>query len=292
MPYIGTPPSDRIITSEDIEAGAVEMSDISWKNQSTNENLSGTIDSFTVKLAEKFTLTGDIAISKDLTLTKLADDGEALVLTTDASSRTIEGSGTISSNTFAQVPNASLTSMTGVLGSGVTGGSGINALGTVASGTIGSGVTFPTGMMIQITENAYTAVANRTSTSLGAFSEYAVRGTISNCQSTSKIFISTNVCANGTNDLIAMFALYDVTNSQYVSNMGGDGHFGCSIDENGRGRSLTFQTLYTPPAYSSNSLTIELYAKGSSSGVRINQRGHGDAYGRGTTNIILQEIAG
>ena len=159
MAYIGAPPPDRILTTEDIEAGAVEMSDISWKNQSTNENLSGTIDSFTVKLAEKFTLTGDIAISKDLTLTKLADDGEALVLTTDASSRTIEGSGTISSNTFAQVPNASLTSMTGVLGSGVTGGSGINALGTVASGTIGSGVdlnsaTFPTGMPLKVTQGA------------------------------------------------------------------------------------------------------------------------------------------
>lgn len=139
MPYIGTPPTDRILTSEDIEAGAVEMSDISWKNQPANENISGTIDSFTVKLAEKFTLTGDIAISKDLTLTKLADDGEALVLTTDASSRTIEGSGTISSNTFAQVPNASLTSMTGVLDNTVQ--DNITRLGTVTSGTIGSGVT-------------------------------------------------------------------------------------------------------------------------------------------------------
>ena len=147
MPDIGTPPTDRILTSEDIEAGAVEMSDISWKNQPANENISGTIDSFTVKLAEKFTLTGDIAISKDLTLTKLADDGEALVLTTDASSRTIEGSGTISSNTFAQVPNASLTSMTGVLGSGVTGGSGLSLTGM--TGTIGSSVVFPTGTPIQ-----------------------------------------------------------------------------------------------------------------------------------------------
>ena len=165
MAYIGAPPPDRILTTEDIEDGAVEMSDISWKNQPDNENLSGTIDSFTVKLAEKFTLTGDIAISKDLTLTKLADDGEALVLTTDASSRTNEGSGTISSNTFAQVPNASLTSMTGVLGSGVTGGSGINALGTVTSGTIGSGVdlnsaTFPTGHIIQTVYDTETTETN------------------------------------------------------------------------------------------------------------------------------------
>ena len=138
MPYIGTPPSDRIITSEDIEAGAVEMSDISWKNQPANENISGTIDSFTVKLAEQFTLIGDIDISKDLVLTKLADDGEALVLTTDASSRTIEGSGTISSNTFAQVPNAKLEGMTGVLDSTVQ--DNITRLGTVTSGTIGSAV--------------------------------------------------------------------------------------------------------------------------------------------------------
>jgi len=171
-------------------------------------------------------------------------------------------------------------------GSGYAIDSGVNINTSLASAT------FPAGMMLQVVEAAYTLVANRTSTSLGAFNEYAVRGTINNCLSTSKIFISVNVCANGTTDTISMYALYDVTNSQYVSNMGGDGHFGCSIDTNGRGRSLTFQTLYTPPAYSSNSLTIELYAKGSSSGVRINQRGQGDAYGRGTTNIILQEIAG
>ena len=152
MPYIGTPPNDRVLTSEDIKDGAIEIKDISWKNEPANENISGTIDSFTVKLAEQFTLTGDIDISKDLVLTKLADDGEALVLTTDASSRTIEGSGTISSNTFAQVPNASVTGMTGVLGSGVTGGSGINALGTVTSGTIGSADNFPQGSCIQVVQ--------------------------------------------------------------------------------------------------------------------------------------------
>ena len=137
MAYIGAPPPDRILTTEDIEDGAVEMSDISWKNQSANENLSGTIDSFTVKLAEKFTLTGDIDISKDLVLIKLADDGEALVLTTDGSSRTIEGSGTISSNTFAQVPNASLTGMTGEISSSVL--SKATFEGTLNSSTTFSG---------------------------------------------------------------------------------------------------------------------------------------------------------
>ena len=139
MAYVGIKPNDRVLTSEDIKDGAVEMSDISWKNQPDNENISGTIDSFTVKLAEKFTLTGDIDISKDLVLTKLADDGEALVLTTDGSSRTIEGSGTISSNTFAQVPNASVTGMTGVLDNSVQ--DNITRLGTVTSGTIESAVT-------------------------------------------------------------------------------------------------------------------------------------------------------
>ena len=162
MPYIGTPPNDRVLTSEDIKDGAIEIKDISWKNQPANENISGTIDSFTVKLAEQFTLTGDIDISKDLVLTKFADDGEALGLTSDASSRTIEGSGTISSNTFAQVPNAKLEGMTGVLDStvqdnitrlgtvtsGTIGSDVINNAG-VTSGTIGSSVTFPTGSVIQ-----------------------------------------------------------------------------------------------------------------------------------------------
>ena len=278
MAYLGTPPKSRVLSSADIATGAITLDDISFTDQSTSVNISGNIDKHTMRLSDEVVIDGDLNITDNLILSKISDDGNAITLTPDGSTRTITGTGSLEASTLTQTPNASLTGMTGTVGSGVT---------------IGSDVTFPTGMMIQITEDAYTAVANRGSTSFGAFTEYSVRSTISNCQSTSKIFISTNVCANGTNDLIAMFALYDVTNSQYVSNMGADGHFGVSIDANGRQRSISFQTLYTPPSYNSGTLIIELYTKGSSTdNVRINQRGQGDAYARGTTNIILQEIAG
>ena len=49
--------------------------------------------------------------------------------------------------------NADLGDSYGVLGAGVTGGSGLTALGTVTEGTLGSGVTFPAGMMRFIVNN-------------------------------------------------------------------------------------------------------------------------------------------
>ena len=159
------------------------------------------------------------------------------------------------------------------------------------SGNIITKFNAPAGMMIQIVESAVTANITRNYTTMGAFST-PFTATISNCLSTSKILVSCNLCVSGSADTIAMFALYDTTNSQYVTNNNSDGHCGTSVDASGRVRSVSFQTLYTPPAFSSQSLTIEVYAKGSSSAVQLNQRGGNDAYGRGTSNIILQEIAG
>ena len=159
-----------------------------------------------------------------------------------------------------------------------------------ASGNL-TGATFPTGMMLQIVESAVTANITRSYTTMGAFST-PFTATISNCLSTSKILVSCNLCVSGSADTIAMFALYDTTNSQYVTNNNSDGHCGTSVDASGRVRSVSFQTLYTPTAFSSQSLTIEVYAKGSAPNVQLNQRGGNDAYGRGTSNIILQEIAG
>ena len=166
---------------------------------------------------------------------------------------------------------------------------------TLGSGaTISSGVTFPAGMMIQIVDNPITSVITRgVANTLGAFNT-PFNVTISNCLSTSKILISCYVTHSCTVDNIAMFALYDNTNSQYVSGKNSDGHFGASIDSSGRVRSSSFQVLYDPPSFSSGSLQIELYMMGSGgSGThKLNQRGDGDAYGRGSSNIILQEIAG
>lgn len=156
------------------------------------------------------------------------------------------------------------------------------------------GANVPTGTMLQVVDNPITSVITRdVANTLGAFST-PFNVTISNCLSTSKILISCYVTHSCTIDNIAMFALYDNTNSQYVSGNNSDGHFGQSCDRSGSVFNSSFQILYDPSSFSSNSLQIELYMKGSGgSGThKLNVRGDGDSYGRGSSNIILQEIAG
>ena len=108
-----------------------------------------------VLLADSYSIVGDVTVSDNLILSKLSDDGDDITITGDTTTRTISGSGSIEGATLAQTPNATLTGMTGTLGSAVTGGSGITALGTVASGTIGTGVTFPTGKFIPLKDIAH-----------------------------------------------------------------------------------------------------------------------------------------
>ena len=110
------------------------------------------------------------------------------------------------------------------------------------------GANAPTGTMLQIVDNPITSAITRdVANTLGAFST-PFNVTISNCLSTSKILISCYVTHSCTADNIAMFALYDNTNSQYVSSNNSDGHFGNSVDAGGRVRSSSFQVLYDPPS--------------------------------------------
>ena len=83
----------------------------------------------------------------NLILAKVADDGNPVTLTNDGSTRTLSGIGSIETSTLSSRPNSLVTGMTGVLGSGVTGGSGLSLTGM--TGTVGSAVTFPAGHVIQ-----------------------------------------------------------------------------------------------------------------------------------------------
>ena len=121
MGYLGTSPPNRTLTSADIDEGAVTLNDISFTDQPTNLNLIGTYDKHTMRLADGVTVTGDVTISDNLILSKLSDDGNAITLTNDTSTRTITGTGSLEASTLSQTPNASLTGMTGELGAGVTG---------------------------------------------------------------------------------------------------------------------------------------------------------------------------
>ena len=130
MAYLGTPPKSRVLSSADIATGAVTIEDISFTDQPASVNIAGDIDKHTMRLADQVVVTGDLDITDNLVLSKISDDGNAIILTNDSSTRTIKGAGgSLEASTLTATPNSSLTGMTGTVGSGVT---------------IGSAVTFPT----------------------------------------------------------------------------------------------------------------------------------------------------
>jgi hypothetical protein len=143
MAYIGSPPADRILSSADIAQGAVTLNDINFTDAPTNMDITGTIDKHTMRLAEGVTITGDVTISDDLVLAKISDDGVAITMTNDGSSRTITGSGSIQAGTIIATPQptqtyavgTTLTGLTGVIGSEVTGGAGLDGA-TIADNSV------------------------------------------------------------------------------------------------------------------------------------------------------------
>ena len=141
MAYLGTPPRSRVLSSADIDSGAVTLDDISWTDQPASMNISGNVDKHTMRLSDQVVIDGNLNITDNLILSKISDDGNAIILTTDGSTRTITGTGSLEASTLTQTPNASLTGMTGEIGSVVTGSPNLN-LGNA---------TFPSGMTIKRT---------------------------------------------------------------------------------------------------------------------------------------------
>ena len=138
MAYLGTPPRSRVLSSADIGTGAVTLDDISFTDQPTSVNVSGAINKHTMRLSDQVVVDGDLDITDNLILSKISDDGNAIILTNDSSTRTITGTGSLEASTLTQTPNASLTGMTGTIGSGVTIGSAVtggSALDGSQSGT-------------------------------------------------------------------------------------------------------------------------------------------------------------
>tara|TARA_B100001123_G_scaffold110940_1_gene129090 strand:+ start:591 stop:1460 length:870 start_codon:yes stop_codon:yes gene_type:complete len=129
MAYLGTPPRSRVLSSADIDPGSVSLDDISFTDQPASMNISGNIDKHTMRLADKVVVNGDLDITDNLILSKISDDGNAIILTTDGSTRTIEGEGgSLEASTLSQTPNASLTGMTGEIGSVVALNGKLNTL--------------------------------------------------------------------------------------------------------------------------------------------------------------------
>ena len=145
MAYLGTPPRVKVLTSADIAEGAVTLSDISFTDQPASMNISGNIDKHTMRLADQVVVNGDLDISDNLILSKISDDGNAIILTNDSSTRTITGTGSLEASTLTQTPNASLTGMTGELGSAVTVSPNLNL----------DNATFPSGHVLQTVYQHY-----------------------------------------------------------------------------------------------------------------------------------------
>ena len=147
MAYLGTPPRVKVLTSADIAEGAVTLNDISFTDQPTSVNVSGAINKHTMRLSDQVVIDGDLTITDNLILSKISDDGNAITLTNDSSTRTITGTGSLEASTLTQTPNASLTGMTGTIGSGVT----LNSDAVYPSGhVLNTGVAVGTGANLDV----------------------------------------------------------------------------------------------------------------------------------------------
>jgi len=112
-----------------------------------------------VLLADNYNIVGDITVSDNLILSKLSDDGNAINITGDTTTRTITGSGSIEGATLAQTPNATLTGMTGVPTLGATFHQNIGQLynfsGTINFDNVGAGAGYE-GPILSQAKSSYT----------------------------------------------------------------------------------------------------------------------------------------
>ena len=215
MAYLGTPPRSRVLSSADIDPGSISLDDISFTDQPTNLDITGTYDKHTMRLADGVTVVGDVNITDNLILSKISDDGNAITLTNDSSTRTITGTGSLEASTLTQTPNASLTGMTGELGSVVTGSPNLN-LGNA---------TFPAGHVIQAKEsiNTYaTAVVGTSYTDVLSSSGTTWEPEITTSSSSSKVLaifhLPLTAIRNGSNDGRGHYEIHQkIGSANYVS---------------------------------------------------------------------------
>jgi hypothetical protein len=126
------------VGSSEIADEAVTPAKIAYLGDGTGK-LSGTITGQQLRLGTAFTLTDDLTVNGDLTLSKVRADGTGQSLTQDSSAnRTITGTGTLRMGHVTE--KTSISGFTGVLDSAVTGSPNLNLENS--TGTLGSGVTF------------------------------------------------------------------------------------------------------------------------------------------------------
>ncbi len=120
--------ADNAITAAKTATSAEEESGGLGLSTASTGNLTGTISTQQLQLADAFTLTGDLTVNDDLILGKVRDDGTGQSIT--GSGKTLTGTGTLTMGSYLEgEPKAgrvtSVVGMTGDLGSGVTIGSDV-----------------------------------------------------------------------------------------------------------------------------------------------------------------------
>jgi len=148
---------DDNVTAAKIPAGAVTSDVVYLENNTSTQTLSGTYSTERLYFNDSYQLTGDVNVTGHLALGSIAD--EDIVITQDSTERTITGSGTLEAgNVLQDTHRTSLTDMTGVLGSVVTGSPNLN-LGNA---------TFPSGHVIETVTDTHVSNASIQVTTTGA----------------------------------------------------------------------------------------------------------------------------
>ena len=135
------------VGSSEIADDAITPAKIAYLGDGTGK-LSGTLTGQQLRLGTAFTLTDDLTVNGDLTLSKVRADGTGQSLTQDSSAnRTLTGTGTLRMGHATE--KTSISGFTGVLDSGVNLDS----------------ATFPAGHVVQVISNTYNSSNSDTITS-------------------------------------------------------------------------------------------------------------------------------
>jgi hypothetical protein len=268
----------------DIRAGSVTGDKIGYLGDGTG-NLSGTIANQQLHFGSAFTLTDNLTVNGDLTLGKVRDDGLGQSLT--GSGRTLSGTGTLTMGSSVERADrvTSVNGMTGTLGSGVTGGSGLTALGTVASGNLSNtAIVYPAGHIIKVTTHSST-FAIATSSAAEALESDATDITVA-CTAGNKLHITIaggHIYASGANFYFG--AGMQITESGVDVDVFGGGCYQRS-DGGNYDNDMLPSIIYTHTAVTT-SVTIKAATRCSASGTAYWEATN--SAGRGPRRYMIQE---
>ena len=296
MAYLGRPGATAPLTSADIPDdsitaakivdGAIDFQDeIGFlENKATTQNLSGTYSTERMYLNDSYTLTGDVTVTGHLALGTVADAD--VVITQDSTERTITGSGTLESGELLSSKETDLTGMTGVLSSGVTGGSGLDA------------IVYPVGHILQVRENEETS-GGSTTTDTGA---NCVAHTITLSSTSNKIWVHANCYARATKSGSKHNALFGFrmvmtghgsTETISYGPRDSNGFYGIRLDTvneeiNHFGGYFPFSHLFAPASVAEITIQVSVACMPSTNTTVYSHNSDSGAVSR--SNIVLMEV--